>query len=258
MSHLGPRAVTELPGPEPTLFFDLYGTLVDIQTDEDDPWVYAMLARYLAYFRVPISPEALQQEYRTRVRTHLERSDERFPEVDVYSVFREIVTQDRGRATTGEGLGDVRTVTLAAAVLFRSLTRRHFGTFPDVHRVLERLRTKYRLGLISNAQWVFTEPELAMADLDRFFPVRVLSSRVGVKKPDPRLFTEAMNALGAAPEASLYVGDNPPRDLAGARNAGMRCVIFRGQDVPYNGLRPDACFHVYADLEAIVDRLFGA
>lgn len=259
MPCMGSRAVSpERAGGGPALFFDLYGTLIDIQTNEDDPWVYTVLARYLAYLRVPISPEALQQEYRTRVRTHLERSDERFPEVDVHWVFREIMTQNRGRATPGDSVEDAPTVTRAAAVLFRSLTRRQFSVFPDVHRVLERLRTKYRLGLISNAQWVFTEPELEMVDLDRFFPVKVLSSRVGVKKPDPRLFTQAMSALGATPEASLYVGDDPSRDLVGARGVGMRFVLFRGQDVPYNGLRPDACFQAYADLEAIVDRLIGA
>ncbi len=259
MPRLGPRVVSpHAPDEGPALFFDLYGTLIDIQTNEDDPWVYAMLAQYLAYLRVPINPGALQQEYRARIRAHLERSDERFPEVDVYRVFGEIMTQYRGRAIPGDSPEDISAVTRTTAVLFRTLTRRQFGAFPDVHRVLERLGTKYRLGLISNAQWVFTEPELEMADLDRFFPVRVLSSRMGVKKPDPRLFTQAMNALGAAPGASLYVGDDPLRDLVGARGAGMRCILFRGQDVPYNGLRPDACFQAYTDLEAIVDRLIGA
>jgi putative hydrolase of the HAD superfamily len=246
------------------VLFDLYGTLIDIRTDEDDPWTYAALAQSLAYLGAAIGPEELQRQYKNRVRSHLERSPERFPDVDVHAVFREILREQRqGRNPSGaDGAScdqpwDDATEALAAAVFFRSLSRRQFAPFPDVHAVLERLRTRYRLGLVSDAQWVFTEPELAMADLDRFFPVRILSSRMGVKKPDPRPFTRAMSALGVAPESCLYVGDNPPRDLVGARNAGIRCVLFRGQDVLYNGLRPDACFDAYADLEAIVDRLLG-
>ena len=245
-----------MPGPR-AVFFDLYGTLIDIRTDEDDACVYATLAAYLAYWRVSITPAELAREYRSRVRTHLDRSNERFPEVDVSVIFGEIMTQYRvGGSAVGRTAPDP-TETIAAAVLFRTLTRRYFATFPDVHRVLDRLATKYRIGLISDAQWVFTEPELEIADLSRFFPVRILSSRVGVKKPSSRPFVEAMHALDVGPEASVYVGDNPARDLAGARAAGMRCVLFRGEHVQYNGLVPDACFHAYADLEAVVDRLMG-
>ncbi len=237
------------------VFFDLYGTLIDIRTDEDDPWVYATLAEYLGYWRVSITPAELAREYRARVRTHLEQSPERFPEVDISVVFREIMTQYR-RSGPNDGIDTTQTI--AVSVLFRTLTRRYFATVPDVHQVLERLRAKYRIGLISDAQWVFTEPELEMADLTRYFPVRVLSSRIGVKKPSPRPFLQAMSALGVTPEASVYVGDNPPRDLAGARGTGMRCVIFRGENVQYNGLVPDACFHAYAELEAVVEALIGA
>jgi len=267
MPDLGapPVTIPEAPPCPRTVFFDLYGTLVDIRTDEDDPWVYATLAQSLAYFGVAISPEELQREYRGRVRACLDRSPERFPEVDVHVVFGDILREYRRGRDPGGASGppgalprDDAAEALAAAVFFRSLSRRQFSAFTGVHPVLERLRTKYRLGLISDAQWAFTEPELEMADLARFFPVRILSSRVGVKKPDLRLFTQAMTSLGVGPESCLYVGDNPPRDLVGARNAGMRCVLFRGRDASYNGLRPDACFDAYANLEAIVDRLFGA
>jgi putative hydrolase of the HAD superfamily len=243
---------------QPAIFFDLYGTLIDIRTDEEDPWAYATLADYLGYWRVSITPADLAREYRSRIRTHLARSPERFPEVDVSVVFREIMTQ-YGRDGPDGGRDDLNTTqTIAVSRLFRTLTRRYFATFPGVHQVLERLRAKYRIGLISDAQWVFTEPELEIADLIRYFPVRVLSSRIGVKKPSPRPFIQAMRALGVAPEASVYVGDNPARDLVGARGTGMRCVIFRGQNVQHDGLVPDACFQAYTELEAIVEALFGA
>ena len=238
---VGPRAV----------FFDLYGTLIDIRTDEEDPGVYTTLSEFLAYSRVVIPPADLAREYRDRVRAHLAQSNEPFPEVDVCAVFREIVTEYRRPQSDG-GLDPAD-----AARLFRTLTRRRFEPFSDVHQVLARLRSNYRLGLISDAQWVFTEPELEMAQLNGFFSVVMLSSRVGVKKPDVRPFAAAMRALEVRPEASVYVGDNPSRDLVGARGAGMRCVIFRGRNASYNSLVPDACFDAYAELEPILDRLLG-
>lgn len=231
------------------VFFDLYGTLIDIRTDEDDPGVYDTLSQFLAYRRVGIPPADLAREYRDRVRAHLARSGERFPEVDVSAVFREIVEEHRRpQSDGGPDPAD-------AARLFRALSRRRFAPFPGVHEVLARLRSKHRLGLISDAQWVFTEPELEMAQLDGFFSVVVLSSWIGVKKPDARPFAVAMRALGATPEGSVYIGDNPSRDLVGARNAGMRCVIFRGRDLVYPMGAPDACFDNYVELEPILDRL---
>ena len=251
MPDMGPAAVTAASGQR-AVFFDLYGTLIDIRTDEEDPGVYATLSDFLAYSRVVIAPEDLAREYRDRVRSHLARSGERFPEVDVSAVFREIVNEYR--RPLSDGGPDPADV----ARLFRTLTRRRFAPFPGVHEVLTRLRQKYRLGLISDAQWVFTDPELEIAQLDGFFSAIVLSSRVGVKKPDVRPFAAAMRALAATPGASVYVGDNPARDVVGARNAGMRCILFGGPGVGYDTPTPDACFQSYAELEPILASLLGA
>lgn len=247
--------------PLSAVLFDLYGTLIDIRTDEEDPGVYATLSQYLAYLRVNISPADLEQQYRSRVRACRAQSAERYPEVDVHQIFSDLVSTyappqapDLGRLADGRPM-DPRSVALAVAVLFRTLTRRSFGVFPGVHDVLEKLRSKYQLGLISDAQWAFADPELDMVDLTRFFPVRILSSRVGVKKPDARIFAEALGAMGVRAESAVYVGDNPERDLVGARAAGMRCVLFGSAGVDYNGLRPDACFERYTDLEPLLDAM---
>lgn len=46
-------------------------------------------------------------------------------------------------------------------------------------------------------------------------------------------------------------------DLVGARNTGMRCIIFGADGIEYDGLRPDACFRNHGDLPALLDRLWG-
>ena len=101
---------------------------------------------------------------------------------------------------------------------------------------------------------MFTEPELAICGLRDLFEVRVLSSRLGYKKPDPRPFAKALAALHVAPEHAVYVGDNPARDLIGARRAGMRCILFRPMDNT-TGEQAAAVIGHHGDLEAILEAL---
>jgi putative hydrolase of the HAD superfamily len=229
------------------VLFDLYGTLIDIRTDEYDPAVWGTLAQYLGYLGVVIAPEELRSQYQRRVDFQLASSPERYAEVDVFAVFRDIFAA-YGRAKVS------REKIIAAAMLFRSLSRRQFGLFPDAAAVLRRLRERYAVGLVSDAQWVFTEPELALTGLRDLFEVRVLSSRLGYKKPDSRLFAKALAALHVAPEHAVYVGDNPGRDVVGARRAGLRCILFRPMDSG-SGERAAATISQYAELEAVVESL---
>lgn len=248
--------------PIRAVVFDLYGTLIDIWTDEGDLRAYETLSGFLAYLGVRLPPVALREEYARRVETALRARGESHPEVDVFRIFQEILESAGPPAVPGGPAGLARwrpsraALALATAVLFRAATRRRFGVFPGVPDTLDLLAGRYRLGLVSDAQWVFTEPELELAGLARYFPVpvRVLSSRLGVKKPDPRLFVEVLRRLRVDPEEAVYVGDNPERDLAGARGVGMRCVLFRAR--PGNGGEgADGWFTSYEELPPLIDRL---
>lgn len=244
-----PRGRESGPAPRRAVLYDLYGTLIDIRTDEGDPAVWAALAQYLGYLGVRIGAEELRAQYVGRVEFQLRSSPERHAEVDVYAIFRDIC-EAYARARVS------RERVIAAAMLFRSLTRRTFGLFPEAAAALGRLRERYLVGLVSDAQWVFTEPELALAGLTDLFEVRVLSSRLGFKKPDPRLFAKALAALRVAPAEAIYVGDNPARDLVGARRAGLRCILFR-PSANGTGERPDAVVGHHGELEAAVRALLG-
>lgn len=227
------------------VFFDLYGTLIDIKTDEYDYWVYEKLSRYLAYHSVNISPEELKMAYFEGIQQHLNQNKEMYPEVDIYEIFFGIINKYGKRRYSKGIVTDI-------AMLFRSLTIRHFGVFDGLYDVLVSLSRRYRLGIISDAQWVFAEPEIAKLGLDQFFSVRILSSRIGFKKPDIRLFNLAMERLGVTSDDSVYIGDNPAKDLVGAKKAGMIFILFRSECHEYNGFQPDRCFYDYAELENIL------
>jgi len=228
------------------IFFDLYGTLIDIATDEYDPWVYSTLSRYLSYHLIKIAPEQLRKAYFDDIQTVLKKNCEPCPEVDVYEIFSNMMHRYGEKKYSTSTIADT-------AMLFRSLTLRRFNVFAGVYDVLGSLIEKYELAIISDAQWIFTEPEMEMLGLTRFFKSRVLSSRFGFKKPDVRLFNIAMRNSMAKPEESVYIGDNPQKDLIGAKKAGMKFILFRGENKVYNDFQPDRHFTDYSELVKILE-----
>ena len=230
------------------IFFDLYGTLIDILTDEVDPWVYSTLSRYLSYRDIKIAPKELRKTYFEDIQSQLKQSNETRPEVDVYKIFSNMMHRYGNKTYSKSAIVDT-------AVLFRSLTMRRFEVFQGVYEVLESLLEKYELSLISDAQWVFTEPEMAMLGLTPYFKFRILSSRFGFKKPDVRLFDMAMKKLMINPEESVYIGDNPQKDLVGAKKAGMTFILFRSEFKPCNDFQPDRHFNDYSELLKIVEEM---
>ena len=80
-----------------------------------------------------------------------------------------------------------------------------------------------KLGVISN--WDPRLPDLLdRLRLSRFFDAVVYSSAVGVEKPDPRIFEEALRLLGVTAGEALHVGDGRLEDVEGAQAVGM-CAL---------------------------------
>ena len=97
---------------------------------------------------------------------------------------------------------------------------------PGAHAAIARLKQAgLRLAVISNAEGRVAE-DLAIAGLASHFETIVDSHKVGVSKPDPRIFAIALERLGAAAEESVYIGDLYRIDVLGARQAGLRAVLL--------------------------------
>lgn len=199
--------------PVRAVCFDVYGTLVDISTDEGRGAVWTGLSRELRRRGFAVAPEQLHRRYREEVRRRLRDRSERHPEIDVPRIF----------ATVLHHLGVAATPGLATALArrFRALSTLRLAAFPDALPTLHALRTRVSLAAVSDAQRLFLEPELRAVGLAGHFDVLVVSSDHGFRKPDPRLFHLALEQLGVPAAAALHVGDNPDRDVAGARAAGL-------------------------------------
>ena len=98
---------------------------------------------------------------------------------------------------------------------------------PEAHPVLQALKPRYKLGLITN--WEHPPKLYALLsemNLSKYFNEVVISSEVGVVKPDPEIFQIALERTGLNPCEVAYVGD-APTDVEGSLNVGIHPVLIR-------------------------------
>ena len=96
---------------------------------------------------------------------------------------------------------------------------------PDVPVVLERLRSRYTLAVVSSSNGTVQE-KLRRVGLADYFATIVDSHVEGVEKPDPRIFRRALDRVGARSEETVHIGDIYHIDVAGARAAGLQGVLL--------------------------------
>jgi putative hydrolase of the HAD superfamily len=132
----------------------------------------------------------------------------------------------RRGAGAGAGIADRRS-DRGARVAARFLSEAS-AAFARNRPVLETLRERYRLGIVSNF-YGNLEAVCDGAGLASLFAALVDSHCVGAEKPDPAIFRVALDALHATPETTVMVGDSLRRDREGARRSGMRFIWMAPQ-----------------------------
>jgi putative hydrolase of the HAD superfamily len=93
--------------------------------------------------------------------------------------------------------------------------------------IIELHKRGYILGIIANTITETEIPDWMESDgVSQYFKTVVLSSKVGLRKPDPEIYWEAARRAGVEPAKCAYVGDNPVRDVEGTRAAGYGMMIL--------------------------------
>jgi putative hydrolase of the HAD superfamily len=214
------------------IIFDLYGTLIDVSTDEDKNEVFNFLSLYLQYYDINIPAARLKDIFENEKSNNLNSRHERYPEVNLQEVFEEILKRE----------GNTNSFLVKSCCkLFRIQSRERFQLFPDSIPVLKEIKNNgYTIGLVSNAQKVFTANEIRILGLQNYFKHMVFSTRYGITKPDRRLFMIACAMLDVPPERAIYIGDNPYNDVKGAREIGMTSILLsRSLKSVIPGCEPD-------------------
>lgn len=217
------------------LIFDLYGTLVDIHTEEND-LVWEKTAVFFGFYGAHYTGPQLKQAFEQAIRQREARagqSYECFPEIPFEQVMAELF-RARGVEATPEGLGT------QAAQLFRIASLDYIRLYPHVLEALAMLREKsYRLWLLSNAQQVFTAYELRHLGLGAQLDGIYLSSDYGCRKPDTRFYRALLEERGLEPDRCLMIGNDRETDIAGAKAAGLATVYMHTALTPADQAEAD-------------------
>jgi putative hydrolase of the HAD superfamily len=96
----------------------------------------------------------------------------------------------------------------------------------DVVSLIEELKPRFKIGLLTNAPSPFARAVLSQHDLTSLFDSIVVSSEIGAVKPDPRSYDAALKKLCAEPATTVLIDDNP-RNVEGAKHAGIHALLFK-------------------------------
>ena len=160
------------------------------------------------------------------------------------------------------------------------MLRRWISEWPDVGLDMESLRTWYRAemerqvrpdeevngflarlnerrmpwGIVTNGS-PSQHGKCRAAGLDKLAPFIIVSEEAGYRKPDPRIFRDALEATGlSTPEQVMFVGDNPLADIDGAKRFGMKAAwVRRDRPYPPDLIPPDHVIDLVIEVRDIVD-----
>ena len=132
--------------------------------------------------------------------------------------------------------------------------------FPDVPEILQLfVNHGIKLGIVTNASQPMSmrDKEVENHGLMPYFPhCRLAAADAGYLKPHPRIFELALEQLGTKPGETIFIGDSPVPDIAGAQDAGMKAILRRRVNAPkdYEGLIvPNATVDTFLELPSILD-----
>lgn len=216
--------------------FDLYGTLVDIHTEENDPLVWEKLALFYGYYDAIYTAEELKRRYEEliageeasmRLRENGKKDDthESHPEVSIEQIFQKLFAE--------KGVDADLTLAVHAGQFFRILSTEYVKLYDGVTELLESLKKAgKKVYLLSNAQRIFTEYEMHTLGIAQYFDDIFISSTCGVKKPDSRFFQMLLEKHQLEVADSLMIGNDAISDIAGAKSVGLDTLYIHSNISP--------------------------
>lgn len=200
--------------------FDLYGTLVDIHTDESLDMLWEKLSLFYNFKGAHYTPDSLRQSYKEKVdkaRQAIINTD--YPDFPIENVFMELYN-DKNITVSKDVVNDT-------AQLFRTLSLEYVKLYPKTVELLKELKAHGKnVYLLSNAQRIFTFYEMKILDIVKYFDDIFISSDYNVCKPDKQFFNALINKLHIKPNESVMIGNDYICDIEGACSANMDSIYI--------------------------------
>lgn len=210
--------------------FDLYGTLVDIRTDEWQAALWKKLAILYGYHGAHYTYKELGAAYgelieKEKAAVRRRHHDYEVIDIKIEKVFRGLFTR--------KGVRPTKSLVLFVAEAFRCYSTKFVKLYDGVIDLLNTLKANgKRIYLLSNAQRVFTENELNMLGLTPYFDGVCISSDEECSKPDAAYFDALFSRYGLRKEESVMVGNDYLADIGGAADYGIDSLYIHQEISP--------------------------
>ena len=198
--------------------------------------------------QVPVSEEAFRDAY-----VHAERTLGRNPIIQPdFTFYKTIETKIRIQLEYLQEKNDVSSVSSYLKPLTDSLYEATVKETAKSREVLLQLKQQYPMVLVSNFYGNIATV-LQEFKLDGIFDTIIESAVVGVRKPDPQIFTLGVEALGMRPDEVVVVGDSMDKDIIPAGKAGCHTVWFKGEGWTNDPVDESPAGKVITDLTQILE-----
>lgn len=107
----------------------------------------------------------------------------------------------------------------------------HNHVFDGTIEILEYLKPKYKLHIITNGFREVQQTKLDKSNISHYFDTVTSSEAVGVKKPNPKVFNHALSLANIKKENGIMIGDNYEADILGALNIGLDAICYNYHNV---------------------------
>lgn len=208
--------------------FDLYGTLIDIKTDEESQLLWEKMALIYGYRGAYYEPEQLHRLYRKYVQEEIDVALKRwpnfpYPDIKIETVFKRLFEEKNVRVTSRD--------IAETCAFFRCISTEHIALYDGVIDLLDSLKAKgKKIYLITNAQRGFTMNELIKFNLIDYFEDIVISSDRHYSKPDKRLIQIFFRRNAIEKSESIMIGNDAICDIKFAHDFGID-TLYIHQDI---------------------------
>lgn len=197
--------------------------------------------------QVPVSEEAFRDAY-----VHAERTLGRNPIIQPdFTFYKTIETKIRIQLEYLQEQNQLSIVNSQLSTLTDALYEATVKETAKSREVLLQLKQHYPMVLVSNFYGNIATV-LQEFKLDGIFDKIIESAVVGVRKPDPQIFTLGVEALGMQPDEVVVVGDSMDKDIIPAGKAGCHTVWFKGEGWTNDPVDESPAGKVITDLTQIL------
>lgn len=198
--------------------FDLYGTLVDIHTNEKKKYLWEKMAYMYCAAGARYTYDELREQYKIfcdeEINSVKARTGRPYCDIKIEKIFKRLYH------FKGVKAGDAMAVMTAQT--FRCISVQYIKLYDGVTEVLDRIKDEgKRIYLLSNAQRVFTEPELRITGIAEYFDGIIISSDEETAKPSTEIFDILFERYNINKKESIMIGNDYGTDIKGGVDAGV-------------------------------------